>query len=251
MPEMNEALHNVLVLGRFNPQLLEALADFHTQQKSLYQARSVYAKVLKLAPQNIQAINKLAVLTRAQGLELSAMNLFTQAFNYQQNVTSAQNIAELYFEQADYQQAHVYFTAASRLAPDNGQIRAWRAIAKHRLEGLTQAVETLFKQAIKDMKYQLTQGAAPVSLTLAMALSLDSLGDSQQALAILSADFTTRVIRAEDQVKLASVYLNSGQTELAQEWLEKALLQGFPNEKLAAYPDLVQLAHQSRLFAQS
>jgi tetratricopeptide (TPR) repeat protein len=92
------------------------------REGKLEEAKSLYKKVVKIDPQNMQALNNLGVIYMSQKRYKWAIIRFNDALNIKHNYTDAHyNLACLYAQKNDIHQSMFYLKNAIKFNPEAGQ----------------------------------------------------------------------------------------------------------------------------------
>jgi tetratricopeptide (TPR) repeat protein len=171
--------------GPFNPReaLREAVA-LHRQGR-LHEAEKIYARVLKAAPGQFDALNLLGAIKARQGQFGEAQRLFGAAVKADPRAPQGwSNLGQAYYALKRPSEALECFDKARALAPDDADILYQHAIALLSLDRPRDALaefQTVLARAPHHVEAQINSGLARATLGMTEA----ALADFDAALALL------------------------------------------------------------------
>jgi non-specific serine/threonine protein kinase len=204
------------------------------------EAAEQFRRVISIQPDNYDGYNNLGAIYYLLGHYDDALTMYRRATEINPNPTSYSNLGTVFFYLKRYDDAVASYKAAVQLNSSDGLLYRNLGESFMRL-GLREEAESHFRAACELLQAQLKVDPDDVQVLAGLAICQTKLGSKDEALANIE-----RAIRLEPRnatliYDASVVYALLGRTNVALEYLSRALAQGYSRAEAECDPDLDSL----------
>lgn len=134
-----------------NPDVIRKLGVIHLKLKEYAEAKACFEQIIKVSPNDVDALSNLAQVLQLLGQEDEALEIYTKlAAQDNQNAANHVRIADIYLKKGDSDKALEILNAAKEFLPENTEILF--AITKCKGENCDIEDEANYKELISEYK---------------------------------------------------------------------------------------------------
>lgn len=203
------------------------LAKFYFTQGRYEEAAAEFRRAVELAPDSFQGYSNVGAAYYALGRSAEAIAMFEKSISIRPTYFGYSNLATVYFQLRRFDEASRTYEQALQL--DSSDYVLWGNLgdAYHFVPGKQIQASAAYRKAVElaEARLRVNERQIPVLADLANYYAL--LGEVSLARGYLRRALQLAPNDADARFKAALVHNTLGETDLALEWLEKALQAGY------------------------
>ena len=239
--ELDKAEDILVKLNIAQPQLWKPyneLGRIHLLTGRIDKAIPLFKKVIDLSPNNASGYANLGFAYYYKNNVNEAIKYFNQSLAYQEDADVYSNLGSLYYQKHDFTQAIIMYEKATGLSPTLALYWGNLADALYYSKQLVRA-EILYAKAIDLAELALINNPKDVAALSTVALYCARLKQASKAKEYIEQALNLAPSEINVLYYAAIVNFEINQMDLAWQWLEKAVLSGYPIELLSNAPELI------------
>ncbi len=202
------------------------LAIFYYNQQDYSKARDMFQKVIEMAPDSYQGYVNVGAMDLALDDVKGATSALERSIEIQPSETAYAVLGTAYFLQGDYRKAVREFEEKVRLDPNAADSWGYLADACYYAGDRARAM-TLYRRAVELDEDALKVNPNDASVLAFLASYHAMLGEKDKAKEDLNRALAFGRLDQSIQFQAGEVYNDLGETEVALEWLAKAVAAGY------------------------
>lgn len=222
---------------------INALGNFYLRRNDYQKAVAMFSKVTELAPEGYAGYVNLGATYNNMGRYGDAIVPLKKSLTLRPIYASYVNLGTAYFYLRDYPQAAASAREAIKLNPNQYPIWGNLGAALY-YSGARKESEPAYKKAIEVAQQDLKVNPSDSGVLADIADYYAMLGQKKEAHEYLDRALQHARNDKEILAMAATIHNDLGETGLALEWLNKAILAGYPESQVREDPALQNLYYQ-------
>ena len=239
--ELDKAEEILVKLNHAQPQLWKPyneLGRIHLLAGRIDEAIPLFKKVIELSDNNASGYANLGFAYYYKNNETEAIKYFNQSLVYQDDADVYSNLGSLYYQKHDFKNAIAMFEKATELSPQLALYWGNLADALYYSKQNVRA-KILYAKAIILAEHALINNPNDVAALATLALYYARLKQPDKANKHIEQALNLAPSEIYVLYYAAIVNFEINQTNLAWQWLEKAISSGYPIELLSNAPEMI------------
>ncbi|TQV89683.1 serine/threonine-protein kinase [Aliikangiella coralliicola] len=218
------------------------LAVFYYRTNQLDKAESAYSMLQKLTPNNDVAYQINGAIQMSRGDYKNALKTFTEAIKIEATGNNYSNLGTVQFYQKNYDDSIKNFLLAVNLNPKNHKF--WHNLGdSYRWKKDAKSANSAYYKALNLLKLKMSKQPNKRLYKITKAMLLAKMGKVKEALREM--ELIDNINDSYHKVLAAQIFTLCGQYETSIDWINKALLQGYPKQSLIDEPEFQKLFESS------
>ena len=223
------------------------LGVFYYRNSQYQKAIDAFLKVTELTPNNTRGYNNLGGIYGSLGQTEKAIESFKKSLSIDTTYRVLTNLGTLNLSEKNYTDAIQYYSeAVERLDTD---YRVWGSLgyAYHYSDGDSTKVQETMEQAIDLAEQELKVNPNSTELLEDLAGYYLTVGNTNQARILLQQLILHDDLTAQNQAVIGHLYERLGDRELALQWFDRALQNGYPYSAISGLEEIRDLLKDPRM----